>query len=266
MVNFITPWKPLSIKSWPLVIMGKDRNFSWPSCPSSWECVSLEHTFFTALAVLLYLLCSLKRLWLPACLVRICKQEEERSSRCFLWAGEGWGISFVLKSVSFNPQIGSFEAQVCFICHWWHLTVGLWNVDPCCQDGSRALVWESLDLGVQWGGVRCWLRALRWHPMCGGGGAGQLNVLFCNSWPGGASVTGGEAFHCSCKFWGVNRRRNKNISTVRAWLGCPDSEWLKGSRCDVSGFSGSGSPCHGAQPFPSLAHSAGCRTPICFCL
>lgn len=28
---------------------------------------------------------------------------------------------------------------------------------------------------------------MRWHPMRGGGGAGQLNVLFCNSWPGGAS-------------------------------------------------------------------------------
>lgn len=33
-----------------------------------------------------------------------------------------------------------------------------------------------------------------WHPMRGGGGAGQLNVLFCNSWPGGASVTRRRGF------------------------------------------------------------------------
>lgn len=96
--------------SWTLIIKGKGRNFSWPSCHLSQQHAIPDCTLFYCTGHFLSLAPQPKTAAAPARLVRTCNPEQEakRSSRCFLWAGKGWDTS----SVSFNRRTGSFEAQV----------------------------------------------------------------------------------------------------------------------------------------------------------
>lgn len=125
----------------------------------------------TALADFLYLIRSRNWLQLPGCLLRACKlkQEEKGRSKCFSYAEEGWGMSFMVTPLSFNPQIWS-TSDLSVAHGTWQLPREMWS---CCQDGFWTLDWEALDLvlsGVGWavdlelthgsGDTGCTLRAV----------------------------------------------------------------------------------------------------------
>lgn len=147
----VKKWPPLPptntspLRRWP---WGQGQKFLLAVLPRHsprGECVSLEHTLTTALAVFLSLIRSWNWLQLPACLVRACKlkQEEKGRSKRFSCAEEGWGMSFMVTLLSFNPQIWS-TSDLSVGHGTWQLPCEMWS---CCQDGFWTLGWEC---GVGW--------------------------------------------------------------------------------------------------------------------
>lgn len=78
-----------------------------------------------------------------------------------------------------------------------------------------------------------------------------LCVLFCNLWPGGASVRRMGDFLLQLQVLKGKQEENQNYLYSLCLAGLSSAEQLKVSRCGVSGR-----PCCRAQPFPRLACSA----------
>lgn len=192
----------LGVKKWPpLPSTNTSPQRRWPcgqrkNCPATphGECVSLEHTLTTALAVFLSLIRSCNWLQLPACFGRACKlkQEEKGRSKYFCRAEEGWGMSFMVTPLSLKLQIWRTSDLSVADCTWQLLC----KCGPAVRMGSGPLAGKFWTLcSVGWGELSLW----SWH--VGVEMLDLLYVLFCNLWPSGAAVIE-PLSHCSCKFKG----------------------------------------------------------------